>query len=100
MHHSSTFATSSGINRRAFLKFCTLTASLLALPPGTPFLLFAFYGIFMAATEGVEKSLVADLAPKDRRFICPCRNQALPVLRRCHRNRPWAGQKLLSRFPP
>jgi MFS family permease len=28
--------------------------------------LFAFYGIFMAATEGVEKALVADLAPKDR----------------------------------
>ncbi len=25
--------------------------------------LFAFYGIFMAATEGVEKALVADLAP-------------------------------------
>ena len=36
------------------------------LPPGTPlalFGLFAFYGIFMAATEGVEKALVADLAP-------------------------------------
>ena len=27
------------------------------------FALFAFYGIFMAATEGVEKALVADLAP-------------------------------------
>jgi MFS family permease len=25
--------------------------------------LFAFYGLFMAATEGVEKALVADLAP-------------------------------------
>jgi len=39
------------------------------MPPDTPFLLFAlfaFYGIFMAATEGVEKALVADLAPKDR----------------------------------
>jgi MFS family permease len=39
------------------------------MPPGTPFMLFglfAFYGIFMAATEGVEKALVADLAPKDR----------------------------------
>lgn len=37
------------------------------LPPGTPlalFGLFAFYGMFMAATEGVEKALVADLAPK------------------------------------
>ncbi|PKO19390.1 MFS transporter [candidate division BRC1 bacterium HGW-BRC1-1] len=31
------------------------------------FALFAFYGIFMAATEGVEKALVADLAPDHRR---------------------------------
>jgi MFS family permease len=29
--------------------------------------LFAFYGLFLAATEGVEKALVADLAPLDRR---------------------------------
>jgi MFS family permease len=38
------------------------------LKPGTPlalFGLFAFYGLFMAATEGVEKALVADLAPKE-----------------------------------
>ena len=28
------------------------------------FTLFAFYGIFLAATEGVEKALVADLAPE------------------------------------
>ncbi len=38
------------------------------MPPGTAWLLytlFAFYGIFMAATEGVEKALVADLAPKE-----------------------------------
>ncbi|MBI4384771.1 MAG: MFS transporter [Nitrospinae bacterium] len=27
---------------------------------------FAFYGLFMAATEGAEKALVADLAPQDR----------------------------------
>ncbi|MBU0593989.1 MAG: MFS transporter [Gammaproteobacteria bacterium] len=27
--------------------------------------LFAFYGLFLAATEGAEKALVADLAPKD-----------------------------------
>jgi len=27
------------------------------------FVLFGFYGLFMAATEGVEKALVADLAP-------------------------------------
>jgi MFS family permease len=40
------------------------------LPPDTPLLLFglfAFYGVFMAATEGVEKALVADLAPHDLR---------------------------------
>ena len=29
--------------------------------------LFACYGIFMAATEGVEKALVADIAPPERR---------------------------------
>jgi MFS family permease len=36
------------------------------LSPGNPALLFglfAFYGLFLAATEGVEKALVADLAP-------------------------------------
>lgn len=27
--------------------------------------LFAFYGLFMAATEGAEKALVADMVPKD-----------------------------------
>ncbi|MDP3251697.1 MAG: MFS transporter [Hydrogenophaga sp.] len=29
--------------------------------------LFGVYGLFLAATEGVEKALVADLAPEDRR---------------------------------
>jgi MFS family permease len=36
------------------------------LSPGNPVLLFglfAFYGLFLAATEGVEKALVADLVP-------------------------------------
>ncbi|MHB1076125.1 MFS transporter [Thiobacillus sp.] len=28
--------------------------------------LFAFYGVFLAATEGAEKALVADLAPQNR----------------------------------
>lgn len=40
------------------------------MTPDTPWLLyglFAFYGVFMAATEGVEKALVADLAPADLR---------------------------------
>ena len=31
------------------------------------FVLFAFYGLFMAATEGVEKALVADVAPEGLR---------------------------------
>jgi MFS family permease len=31
------------------------------------FALFGFYGLFMAATEGVEKALVADIAPTERR---------------------------------
>jgi len=31
------------------------------------FLLFGFYGLFLAATEGVEKALVADIAPLGRR---------------------------------
>lgn len=31
------------------------------------FLLFAFYGLFMGATEGVEKAMVADLVPSTRR---------------------------------
>ncbi len=31
------------------------------------FALFGFYGLFMAATEGVEKALVADLAPEELR---------------------------------
>jgi MFS family permease len=30
------------------------------------FVLFGFYGLFMAATEGVEKALVADLTPEGR----------------------------------
>ena len=30
------------------------------------FVLFGFYGLFMAATEGVEKAMVADLAPEGR----------------------------------
>lgn len=37
------------------------------LPPARPLALyglFAFYGLFMAATEGAEKALVADLAPR------------------------------------
>lgn len=31
------------------------------------FVMFAFYGLFLGATEGVEKALVADLVPDERR---------------------------------
>jgi MFS family permease len=44
--------------------------SLGLLSPNNPLLLFglfAFYGLFLAATEGVEKAFVADLAPADLR---------------------------------
>lgn len=34
--------------------------------PLTLLALFAFYGLFLAATEGVEKALVADLAPTEQ----------------------------------
>ncbi len=42
---------------------------LLGLNSSQPWLLwplFAFYGLFMAATEGAERALVADFAPADR----------------------------------
>ncbi len=36
------------------------------LPAIVPWLLFAAYGVFMAATEGIEKALIADLVPRER----------------------------------
>ena len=50
----------------AYGLFYLLMAS---LHNGGPWLLalFGFYGLFMAATEGVEKALVADLAPPSLR---------------------------------
>jgi MFS family permease len=44
-----------------------LALGLMALDGLMLFAIFAAYGIFLAATEGVEKALVADLAPADRR---------------------------------
>lgn len=38
-----------------------------ALPGWTLYALFAGYGLFMAATEGVERALLADLAPPGQR---------------------------------
>jgi MFS family permease len=49
-----------------WLAYSIFYLSLGFLNPGnvtTLFSLFAFYGLFLAATEGVEKALVADLAP-------------------------------------
>lgn len=37
-----------------------------ALPHGAIWALFIAYGLFIAATEGAEKALVADLVPRDR----------------------------------
>jgi MFS family permease len=53
----------------AYGAFYALLGSLASDGAGL-FLLFAFYGLFMAATEGVEKALVADLAPTARRGAC------------------------------
>ena len=50
----------------SWLAYGLFYLSLGFLPPGNSVLLFglfAFYGLFLAATEGVEKALVADLAP-------------------------------------
>lgn len=44
-----------------------LAMGLIARDGWVLFGLFAGYGLFMAATEGVEKALVADLAPAERR---------------------------------
>lgn len=49
-----------------WLAYAVFYLSLGFLNPGNAtalFGLFAFYGLFLAATEGVEKALVADLAP-------------------------------------
>jgi MFS family permease len=44
-----------------------LALSLTAAGGALLYAIFAFYGLFMAATEGVEKALVADLAPVGQR---------------------------------
>ena len=55
-----------------FLAYAAFYALLGALrTPGVAlFLLFGCYGLFLAATEGVEKALVADLAPETLRGAC------------------------------
>ena len=53
-----------------WLAYALFYLALGLLSPGSPaalYLLFAFYGLFLAATEGVEKALVADLAPPELR---------------------------------
>lgn len=50
-----------------WLAYAIFYLALGLLSPGSPlalYALFAFYGLFLAATEGVEKALIADLAPK------------------------------------
>lgn len=53
-----------------WLAYALFYLALGLLSPGSPVMLyslFAFYGLFLAATEGVEKALVADLAPPELR---------------------------------
>jgi MFS family permease len=52
-----------------YLAYAAFYATLGLLRHAGPglWLLFALYGLFIAATEGVEKALVAELAPPDRR---------------------------------
>ncbi len=45
----------------------TYAGFMIASAPWHAWALFAFYGLFFGLTEGVEKALVADLAPEDRR---------------------------------
>jgi MFS family permease len=60
-------------SRRALSDVVVMLHSYLSLgllSPNNPLLLFglfAFYDLFLAATEGVEKAFVADLAPTDLR---------------------------------
>jgi len=67
-------ALSDKLGRRSLLLAGYLAYALFYLAMGTLQLhgaalygLFAFYGLFLAATEGVEKALVADLAPEGLR---------------------------------
>ena len=50
-----------------WLAYAAFYLALGCLPGGVGpglYALFAFYGLFLAATEGVEKALIADIAPK------------------------------------
>jgi MFS family permease len=64
-------AYSDRFGRRSFILVAWLAFAFFYICMGFPsvsvyqvFALFAIYGLFKAATEGVEKALVADLAPK------------------------------------
>lgn len=70
-------AWSDRIGRRAlltggFLAYAAIYALLGVARAAGPalFALLAAYGLFLAATEGVEKALVADLAPEAQRGAC------------------------------
>ena len=56
--------------RAGWLAYAAFYLGMGLLPPDSPLALyglFASYGLFMAATEGAEKALVADLAPPELR---------------------------------
>ena len=64
-------ALSDSFGRRHFILVAWAVFGCFYIAMGLPgistyqiFILFVFYGLFKAATEGVEKALVADLAPK------------------------------------
>ena len=64
-------ALSDSFGRKRFILVAWIAFAFFYIAMGLPgisiyqiFVLFAIYGLFKAATEGVEKALVADLAPK------------------------------------
>jgi MFS family permease len=64
-------ALSDTMGRKRFILIAWIAFAFFYIGMGLPststyqvFALFAVYGLFKAATEGVEKALVADLAPK------------------------------------
>ena len=64
-------ALSDTFGRRRFILVAWISFAVFYVAMGMPnlgrneiFVLFGFYGLFKASTEGVEKALVADLAPK------------------------------------
>ena len=64
---------SDSFGRKRFILIAWIAFAIFYMAMGVPnisvfqiYALFVIYGLFKAATEGVEKALVADLAPKER----------------------------------